>query len=301
MANTVQIKTQVDGAKKASGELEQLKSKFTALQKQGAQGLVIGAGAGIAVAGLNAIQGAISGVGDALVESGRAYQEEEVSIARLGQSLNANVKNWDGNTRAIEDLISQREKLGFQDDELRNSLGLLVAATHDVTKAEQIQAVAMDLARFKGISLAEASDALTKVEAGKFRALASLGIVLKAGATQTEALAAVEKVARGQAAAYADTLSGKLAVAAVKAHDAEEKFGKVVTELEATILPAAADALGVVADAFEAVTTAADNGHAPIANIGHDLLQNLPVFDQWAKAGDAVDAAWKKADRKSVV
>ena len=57
---------------------------------------------------------------------------------------------FDGNTEAIEKLISKRELLAFSDDELRNSSALLVTSTKDLKEAEDLQALAMDLARSRG-------------------------------------------------------------------------------------------------------------------------------------------------------
>lgn len=160
-----------------------------------------------------------------LTDSVKAAIEEEKGINRLTASLKANAPAWNGNSDAIERVVAGRQRLAFSDGDLRDSLSQLVGVTHDVNQAFNVQSVAMDLARFKGISLQEASVALTRVEAGKYRALADLGIVLKAGATQVEALAAVEKVAAGQADAYAKSQAGALDRAGVAIENFQEKLG----------------------------------------------------------------------------
>jgi len=244
MANTVRVGVGTTGVGKASSDLDNLRDKFAKLQSQGAKGFAIGVGAGVTTAALG-LMGKVAGeVTDILADSVRAAMEEEASIAKLGTSLKANIPAWDGNTAAIEKVLGARMALGFSDDEQRQSLALLVGATHDVTKALDIQRTAMDLARIKGISLAEASNALIKVEGGQFRALKALGIVLKEGATATEALAAVQAVAKGQAESYADTTAGKLLVAQTKIGEAMEKFGGVV-------LPVVADAFSGLADILD--------------------------------------------------
>lgn len=160
-------------------------------------------------------------------------REEEVGIARLTASLKANAQGWDGNAEAVEKTIDSRQRLGFADDELRDSLTRILPATHDINEALAVQNVAMDLARFKNVSLADASVALTKVEAGKFRALAELGIVLKDGATQTDALAAVEKAAAGQAEAFAETTAGAAARVDIAFHNLQETVGGPLNEVMA--------------------------------------------------------------------
>lgn len=178
--------------------------------------------AGFAAAGYAAVQF----VGDSLA----AFREEEVGIAKLGASLQANVENWDGNTDAIEQQIGAMVRsTGFSDGAMRESLTRLVGATKDVDKAFRLQAVAMDLARFKGISLEDASTALIKVEGGQYRALKELGIVLEKGASQTEALAAVQKVAGGQMAAYAETTAGKTEILNNRLEDMQEEIGSRLT------------------------------------------------------------------------
>src|SRR3990172_2181493 len=204
--NVVRVATQVTGTAKASSDLDRLRDKFSALQKQGAKGFAIGAGAAITTAGLNLMGGAVNAVTGFLGDSTRAFAEEQVSIAQLGAALRANIPAWDGNTAAIEDVLKARMALGFSDDAQRESLRLLVAVTHDATKALAIQRIAMDLARFKGIDLAAATLALVKVENGQFTGLKRLGIALKEGATATEALAAVQAVAKGQAETYTQAI-----------------------------------------------------------------------------------------------
>ena len=189
--------------------------------KAAAQGLGVGVGLGAFTAITAGVRETVSVLTDM---TGRALKDEE-SISRMTAALQANVPAWNGDTSAIEARIKASERLGFTDADLRDSLARLVAATHDESKALDLQKTATDLARFRQIDLAQASTALTLVEGGVYRSLKSLGIVLKDGATQTEALAAVEKVAGGQAAAYADTNQGKLTASQVQLDEAMARLG----------------------------------------------------------------------------
>lgn len=256
MPNQVRIGVGVTGAKGAASEVDQLRDKWDKLQKTGAKGFAIGAGAAVTAKAFSLMDGAASALIGTLGDAAEAAREDEESQARLGQSLKENIPNWNGSTKAIEATITARMKLGFSDEEQRKSLAILVAATHDQTKALQIQATAMDLARLKGIDLATASDALVRVEGGQFRALKSLGIVLKDGATATEALAAVQAVANGQAETYANTNSGKLLASQIKVNEAMEKLGYKImpaitaaAETMADAIDPASEALGRMADA----------------------------------------------------
>jgi hypothetical protein len=211
----------------ASGQVGTLNKSLKSLKTGGLDGLGIG---------MLGAAGAAAFLTGALVKGVKGAIDEEAGIARLGQALKANVADWDGNTAAIEDTIKSRTDMGFADDELRASLAKLVPATHDVSKAFDVQRTAMDLARLKGIDLETASQALVKVEAGQYRALKDLGIVLKDGATQTDALAAVQAVAQGQAAAYMDTTAGKTELMTKRFDELTEKVGgALLPTLDATV------------------------------------------------------------------
>ena len=229
-------------------------------------------------------------------DSVKAFNAQQESISGLTASLRANVPAWNGDTSAIEAVIKAQEKLGFTDTEQRDSLKLLLAATHDVTEAQQIQSVAMDLARFKHIDLATATEALTKVEAGSYRILKGLGIELAKGATQTEALAAVEGVAKGAVEDFAATNEGKLLVSQVKVNDAMEKMGSKIAGPFADGMGTAADAVGVLVDTFSTLGDVAQSIADPI-DIGiaqaikdiiwfNDFVGSIP--GPWHKAADAI-------------
>lgn len=221
-----QVRIGVGVSDNATKPITDIRSAFRALQQDGAKGLGAGIGAAATLQAFSAAQGAVKDLSDAFLGATAAASSEEANIAKLGASLKANIPGYDGNTDAIERVVKAREDLAFSDDTLRDSLSLLVGATHDVDKAFEIQATAMDLARFKGIDLGTASEALTKVESGQFRILKSLGIVLKDGATATDALAAVQRVAGGQAKAYADTTSGAVDSLKIAFQDLYEEIGK---------------------------------------------------------------------------
>lgn len=211
------------GANKIKNELDGL-----GVKTKGTGGIIdkLGNVTGGLVTPMTAAAAGAFALGAVIVDATKAAADEQAGIAQLNAALKANVPGWDGDTAAIERTIRQREKLAFSDDDLRQSLALLVGSTHDVSQALDIQQTAMDLARFKGISLADASTALIKVEGGQYRALKALGIQIKTGASETEALAAVQKVAGGQAQAYGDTTAGAMESAQIAIHDVFETLGQ---------------------------------------------------------------------------
>ena len=270
----------------ASNELDRIKAKFTGLQKQGAKGFAIGASAAVTAKGINLVADAASGAVAALGDMVEAAIADEESQRKLGAALQANIPNWDGQTDAIERVLESRMKLGYSDDEQRQSLATLVAVTKDSTKALDLQRKAMDLARLRNIDLQAASDILGKVYGGNIGILSRYGIQVKKGATATEALAQITELANGQAEAWANTTRGKLTVAQVQLSEAMEKLGY-------TVLPA-------VAEAADAVSRAFDNMSIPLEEIeeaatkgsqaaGARMQQLQSIADE---LGVSVDRAW---------
>ena len=225
MANSVVIN--VLAKTKGLNEVESLKAKLTGLTtSKGFQNAVMGVGISAGMAAWNAVGSAVRGTTDYLFDAGKAAADEEAGIARLTTALRENAKGWDGNIDAVEQVINQRQDLAFADDELRTSLALLVGKTKDVSEAFDVQAVAMDLARFKGISLEESSKSLLSALSGQTRVLKQLGINIKSTASQTEILGEVQKVAGGQAAAYAATAQGSFENLSIAMDNLTEDIGK---------------------------------------------------------------------------
>ncbi len=228
----VQLKLQdqlTSGISKVKSDLnsaaDQIKARYATLGSEIQKGIGVGLGIGIA----QVTAQAIGEVKNFVESSVNAARDEELSIARLTASLKANVTAWDGNIEAVEKHILVNTQAAFSDDELRQSLGSLVAATHDTTKAFEDQQTAIDLARFSGKSLEEATQAIIAVEAGRFRGLAQLGISIKGVTTSEEALAKIRETVAGQSAAFLETDAGKAAALNVSIQELSESFGKTLT------------------------------------------------------------------------
>lgn len=249
----------------ASREVDRLHASLSKV-KGGASNAASGL-ASLAKTGALLAGGALLAVGAGLLAAGKAAADEQVGIARLDAALKANIKGFKGNTDAIEAVISKREALGFSDDSLRASLTTLVTKFHDVDKAQRIQAVAMDLARAKGISLEQATSMLSKGLDGSKRVLHELGIEVGKNATQHEILAAVQKKVAGQAQAYGKTAAG-----------AQEAFGVAVQDLVEDI---GAGLVPVMTQAFTWLRTNAIPAiRRVIAAVSNWMAQNRPLINQ---------------------
>jgi hypothetical protein len=232
---------------------------------------------------------AVDFMGDAV----NAAMEDEASQAKLRTALEANVKGWDGNTKAIEDVITSRMKLGFSDSEQRDSLAVLVARTGDVTSALKIQGAAMDLARLKGIDLGAASKAIALGMGGQGRALKELGINVKDYANANEILAAIQAKASGQAEDYANTTAGAMAAERVAIDEAMEAIGfrllPVVKTLAEFVRDNALPAVEALGGALDNLT---GNTAKEVAGI-QQTRDTLADFISGLLFGD--EAAWKAA------
>jgi hypothetical protein len=270
MGNVLRFSTELDD--NVSKKLKGISKAFDKMGGPGSGASLFGnVGARAVAKGFSLIDTAASAVVNVLGDALQAAMDEEVSVRKLDTALRANITSWDGNTTAIEKVLTARMALGFSDDEQRSSLALLVVATNDVAKSLDIQRTAMDLARLTGVDLDTATKALIKTDDGGFRLLKSLGIQIDENATSEEALTAVRKAAEGQAKSYAETTSGKLQVAQTKIGEKMEQLGGVIMPAVSTALDNISNAIGffsgdptvkgsaalvVLRDAFNAVGSA---------------------------------------------
>lgn len=218
------------------------------------KGILAGVGIGGGILAFGMLKSAVTGVVGAFGDAVKASAEEEVGIAKLTAALKANVEGWNGNRDGIEAVIDTRERLGFTDDEQRESMALLVASTKDVTKALDLQRIAMDLSRLRGTELAETSVLISKVYQGNLSSLKRFGISLGDVKTSTEALAKIQGLAAGQAEEYADTSIAAGEIMAAEWANVTESFGAALTPLATDIARFLTDVAQGVDDALNTGT-----------------------------------------------
>lgn len=264
------LRDEVTGpAKKIEGALG-----GAAAKAEGAGGLMgkLGAVTGGLVTPFSIAAAAGTALVGGLLAAGKAAAEEQKNVAKMGAALKASVPNFDGNTDAIEKLITQRENLAFSDDDLRDSMAILVTSTHDVTQAQDLQATAMDLARLKGVDLATASEALAKANNGSTKELKALGITVDDTKDKTQVLAAIQKAAAGQAEAYAETTNGKWEKFQIKLQDVvEEVGGKLLPVFNDLADFAVNDLVPAILVAVDAIETIA-GGISDVIQLAEHLL-----------------------------
>ena len=213
-----------------------------------------------AAAGAYAVKLAVDGV--------KAAIQDEAAQIRLATAL----KNATG---ATNEMIASVEKqilktslaTGVADDKLRPALQRLSLSTNDVTKAQDLLNLALDISQATGKGLDSVANALGKAYDGNTAALGKLGIGLSSA--ELKAMSFEETQTRlsdlfgGAAAANAETFAGRLEILKVTFDEAKESIGAqllpIIQRLVEFVVNEVVPALGKFADFFKPVTDAIDN------------------------------------------
>jgi hypothetical protein len=191
---------------------------------------------GIALGGL-----AVAGANFAM-----AAAEDQKSAALLARQLKVTTKATDAQVKATEDFVLQMSLAnGVADDELRPSLSKLVRGTKDITKAQKLLALSLDVSRGSGKSLSQVTDSISKALGGNMGALARLSPEVKDQKSLDEILQALGKTYKGSASTAADTFQGRMDRLKVAINETKESIGyallpifeKMVTFIQTRILP----------------------------------------------------------------
>jgi hypothetical protein len=189
------------------------------------------AGAAFAIAGVAAAAYA----GKLLIDGVKSAIEDEAAQAKLATTLKNVAGATDLQVAATEAYILRTElATGKTDNELRPSLERLARATGDVTEAQKLQAIAIDVAAGSGKSLEAVSNAIAKSAEGQNSALGRLGIGISAAELKTmsfaEITAQLSSTFKDQASIQADTFAGKMARVSVAFTEAKETVGSFVLD-----------------------------------------------------------------------
>jgi len=251
------ILADVDELKKslntANNDVEGSSSKLSEFGKKA--GLAFAAAT--AAAGAYAVKLAVDGV--------KAAIEDEAAQIRLANALKNATGATDDMIKSVEKQILQTSlATGVADDELRPALSRLALSTNDVTKAQDLLSLALDISQSTGKSLDTVANALGKAYDGNTAALGKLGIGLSAAELKamsfTDVQSKLSDLFGGAAAANADTFAGRMEILKVTFAEAQETIGakllpiiqKFIEFLVNNVVPA----LGKFANFFKPITDA---------------------------------------------
>lgn len=229
--------------------------------------------------------GAISKAPGQLLDMAKAAAEDEASMLRLDKSLQnylvtqnngADISELGAEFSELKDdmdeLISQGQKLAFSDDEVRDSMQFLLAATDDYGESAKRQKAAMDLARGANIPLATATKMLGKLNAENVEVFKKLGITLGEDATEADALAAVQKKFAGQAKEYGKSTAGQFAQAGIAISEIKESIGYALLPVLAKLGQAATKYLPMVQEFIGELSETISKKLVPIVETAAEVI-----------------------------
>jgi hypothetical protein len=180
----------------------------------------------------------------------KAFAEDEAQQKQLALAVQNSTGASNAQVQAIEDTISKMQfQKAVSDGELRPSLATLVRATGDVTKAQSLLNLALDISAGTGKDLQAVSIALAKAQGGNVTALTRLGVSLDANAVKTKDFDAITRE-------LGYTFQGAADAAANSAEGGFKKLQIAVDELYETVGGKLAPVLGDYATAASKIAEA---------------------------------------------
>jgi hypothetical protein len=211
---TIMLRADTDGFSKG---IQTAETKLKSLNKSLNKASVL---AGIALGGL-----AVAGR-----EFAVAAAEDQKSAAVLEKTLQSLTGATKEQTAAVESYITQTSlAIGIADDELRPAFARLVRSTDDITKAQELLNLALDISAATSKPLESVTNALGRAYDGSTTALGKLGVGLDKATLKSGNLDVITKELTtkygGFAKVAASTADGSLKRLDVAINEAKESIG----------------------------------------------------------------------------
>ena len=168
--------------------------------------------------------------------------EDQAAQASLARQIKASTKATDAQVKGVEDYISSLGKsVAISDDEARPAFQTLVVATKDLTKAQKLLDIALDVSAATGSDLASVTDALAKGFAGNMKPLAALSpelkLLIKDGASLDEVLTVLQTNFGGAAVAAGNTAAGGMKKLGIAFDETKESIGEAFLPIMLKLQP----------------------------------------------------------------
>jgi hypothetical protein len=168
--------------------------------------------------------------------------EDEAAQASLSRQIKASTGATDKQVASVEAYISSLgQSVAISDDKARPAFQKLVVATKDLTQAQDLLNIALDVSAATGSDLTGVSDALAKAFAGNMKPLAALSPELKSlikeGASLDEVLGVLKTNFGGAAKAAGDTAAGGLTKLGIAFGETQEAIGTAFLPIMEKVLP----------------------------------------------------------------
>ena len=199
---------------------------------------------------------AVAGLAAAATVATTAAIEDAKQQDELARQLEVTTGATEAQIAAVEEYISQTElAAAVSDNELRPAFGNLVRATGDVTQAQELMTLALDVAAGTGKDLEGVTEALQEAfqgEVGPLKELdKSLTTVIESGADTDEVMAQLAETFGGAAAANTETVAGRFELMQIQIQNAQESIGMALLPILEKLLPVLEDVAGFIADNTE--------------------------------------------------
>lgn len=271
--------------------------------------------AGLKVAALAAGSAIVGGLAVGLEKSIHAAIDAEKVNARLNVAFKNAGLSANKYAGQVDKAASAGRRLGFTDEQTKDALGSLITATHSYRASVKQLGIAQDLARFKGVSLEQATKALTMAHAGSLRPIKQLGLeVSKVTDAQDAARTAYTQAKEALNAQYPSVT--KMTAAQREQYDAakanldvqyqSDKAQATVIDHSKTfanVLKVTTGAVHGQADAYSKTAAGAMEQfraqlqHIEIA-IGEKLLPMMTmaiqyILNHWPQISEVIQKSWK--------
>jgi hypothetical protein len=223
---SIPIVTEFDGVgiSKAIKQFQQLETTSEKV------GFVAQQGAKLAAIGFAALAASAAAAGAVLFKAAQAAAEDQKAQEQLASQLKATTSANDIQIKGVEDFIDKTQRAsGVADDKLRPALGRLAAATGDVSKAQDLLNIGLDLSAATGKSVEAVSNALARAQEGAYGPLEKLGLGYEKGEIKARGFEAVQKDLEerfsGASLAKANTYEGVMARLGITFDELKETVG----------------------------------------------------------------------------
>ena len=226
MALAIPIITEFDG-KGIKSALNEFKNLETGTEKVG---FAAQQAAKLAVIGFAALGASAAAAGAVLFKAAQAAAADQAAQVELANAIKASTTASDLQIKGLEEFVDKTQRAtGVADDNLRPALGRLVRATGDVTKAQDLLNLSLDLSASTGKSVETVANAVAKAQEGSYGALAKLGVGYDAATLKAAGFEKVQGMLEerfgGSAADKAKTYEGVMARLKITLGELQESIG----------------------------------------------------------------------------
>lgn len=199
---------------------------------------------------------AVAGLAAAATVATKAAIDDAKQQDELARQLEVTTGATAKQVAAVEEYIATTEMAAaVSDSELRPAFANLVRATGNVTDAQDLMTIALDVAAGTGKDLSTVSEALSEAfqgEVGPLKELdRSLTDMIGSGADADEVMAQLAETFGGAAAANTETVAGRFELMQIQIQNAQESIGLALLPILEKLLPVLEDVATFVAENTE--------------------------------------------------